>query len=83
MKQITDRQSDECTIEMSIAQFCAFYFAQATTLSGHKMAGHGDGIKTIERVFDCYSINEQRYDLAVNQNNKELITESRSQYRKL
>jgi hypothetical protein len=55
----------ERPLEEAASLFCAYYFAQSATLSGHKAARHFQGIKSLEAVVSSMKINNRRYELAI------------------
>ena len=72
---------DKTSLEITISFFCANYFAQSSTLQGHKAARHGQNRFTIKTVSDAIQINKKRYDLSLLVPNDSLISEDIEKYK--
>ena len=63
--------------------FCANYFAQSSTLQGHKAARHGAGKFIARTAKECIHINHKRYDLSLIMTNNSVLSEDCSRFNHL
>ena len=78
--KINSCRPEETSLHIFASLFCASYFAQSSTLQGHKAARHGKGKFIIKTARDCNTANHKRYDLSLLMPNDSLLSEDCSKF---